>query len=187
MPTIISHAIVGLALAAPFGRSLSWRSRVLGIICAMAPDADVISFRLGINYGDMLGHRGLSHSLLFAAALAFVAMLRLRFAERDANRWRVWLYLFLATASHGLLDAFTDGGYGVAFFAPFNNTRYFFPFTPIAVSPIGAAFFSARGLAVIGSELLWVWVPSVLFFFAALFVRATARVFASPAKQPESK
>jgi inner membrane protein len=175
MPTIISHGVVALALAAPFGRTLSWRARVLGVICAMAPDVDVVSFRLGINYGDMLGHRGLSHSLLFAAALAFVAMWRLRLAERDTKPWRVWLYLFLVTASHGLLDALTDGGLGVAFFAPFNNSRYFFPVTPIAVSPIGAAFFSARGLAVMRSELLWIWVPSVLFFFAALFVRALVR------------
>lgn len=145
----------------------------------MAPDADVISFRLGINYGEMLGHRGLSHSLLFAAALAFFAMWRLWFAERGANRWAVWFYLFLVTASHGLLDALTDGGMGVAFFAPFDNTRYFFPVTPIAVSPIGAAFFSSRGLRVIGSELLWVWLPSVLFFYAALFARATGRAFLS--------
>jgi hypothetical protein len=31
------------------------------------------------------------------------------------------------TASHGMLDAMTDGGLGVAFFAPFDNARYFFP------------------------------------------------------------
>ena len=45
------------------------------------------------------------------------------------------MFLFLAIASHGLLDAFTDGGLGVAFFAPFDSTRYFFPVTPIEVSP----------------------------------------------------
>ena len=38
------------------------------------------------------------------------------------------LYLFLSTASHGVLDALTDGGLGVAFFSPFDQTRYFFPF-----------------------------------------------------------
>ena len=30
---------------------------------------------------------------------------------------------------------------------------------PIAVSPIGARFFSARGVAVLWSELKWVWLP----------------------------
>jgi inner membrane protein len=69
----------------------------------------------------------------------------------------LWFYLFAATASHGLLDAMTDGGSGVAFFSPFENSRYFFPFTPIRVAPIGITrFFTARGLEVLRSELLWV-------------------------------
>jgi inner membrane protein len=45
-------------------------------------------------------------------------------------------------ASHGILDAMTDGGLGVAFFSPFDDTRCFFPFRPIKVSPIGLSFFS---------------------------------------------
>ena len=132
----------------------------------------MVGFRFGIRYGDMLGHRGLSHSLLFAAALAALFLLRLRFAERDAKLWRVWLFLFLATASHGILDAFTDGGYGVAFFAPFENSRYFFPITPISVSPIGAGFFSARGVAVLRNEMLWVWAPSIVLLLSSILVRA---------------
>ena len=138
----------------------------------MAPDVDVVGFRFGIHYGDMLGHRGLSHSLLFAVVLSLLLVLRLRLTERDAKLGTVWLFLFLASVSHGILDAFTDGGLGVAFFAPFNNTRYFFPVTPIAVSPIGAGFFSARGAAVLLNEMIWVWLPSVLFVVAALLVRA---------------
>lgn len=75
----------------------------------------------------------------------------------------MWSYLFLVTASHGLLDALTDGGLGVAFFAPFDNHRYFLPWRPIRVSPIAMGrFFSGRGLAVLQSELLWIWLPSML-------------------------
>ena len=71
--------------------------------------------------------------------------------------------MFLATASHGFLDAMTDGGLGVAFFSPVDNTRYFLPFTPIRVSLIGISrFFTARGFAVIRSELLWIWLPTAL-------------------------
>ena len=45
---------------------------------------------------------------------------------------------------------------GVALLAPFDWTRFHAPFRPIAVSPIGVTrFFSARGLAVIASELVW--------------------------------
>ena len=45
-------------------------------------------------------------------------------------------------ASHGVLDALTDGGPGVAFLAPFDDTRYFFPWRPIRVSPLWRGFFS---------------------------------------------
>jgi inner membrane protein len=66
-----------------------------------------------------------------------------------------------------VLDAATDGGLGVALLAPFDAERVFFPFRPIAVSPIGAsAFVSARGAAVLASELLWIWLPFALLGLA---------------------
>jgi inner membrane protein len=145
---------------------------LLGAACSMAPDIDVIGFRFGVHYGDLLGHRGLTHSIAFAAVFASLALLAARSGlRRPARRGLVWLYLFLATASHGLLDAFTDGGLGVAFFSPFDTTRYFFPFTPIAVSPIGAGFISSGGLSVLLVELRWVWIPSIAFAAVAFSIR----------------
>jgi len=41
-----------------------------GVACSVMPDLDVIGFRFGIRYGDFWGHRGFTHSLLFAALLA---------------------------------------------------------------------------------------------------------------------
>ena len=62
-----------------------------------------------------------------------------------------------------MLDAFTNGGLGVALLSPFDDTRYFFPFRPIEVSPLSVrAFFSAHGLAILRSELVWVWAPCAL-------------------------
>jgi inner membrane protein len=161
MPTILSHAVAALGIgAAFFGRKAPIRVLALGALCSMLPDADVLGFPLGIRYGDLLGHRGFSHSVAFAAVLAALAVPLVR--GKEGPEWgRLWTYLFLATVSHGLLDALTDGGLGVAFFAPFDETRYFFPFRPIEVSPIGPGFFSKRGLAVIASEMLWVWLPSL--------------------------
>ena len=79
------------------------------------------------------------------------------------TRLPMWVYFFLATASHGFLHAMTDGGLGVAFFSPFDNHRFFLPWTPIRVSPIGVGrFFTDRGLAVLQSELRWTWVPAAL-------------------------
>ena len=174
MPSIISHAVVAVALKAAFpAPSVPRRLMILGAVCAVAPDIDVIGFGFGIEYGDLLGHRGLSHSLAFAVCLALIGCFgAFPRPAPPVRRGLVFLYLFLATASHGLLDALTDGGMGVAFFAPFHNARYFFPVAPISVSPIGlTSFISTRGLHVILSELLWVWIPSVIFAVAALALR----------------
>ena len=122
----------------------------------LVPDLDVIGFRFGVRYGDFWGHRGFTHSLLFAALLtSLVVLVGFRQGVPALGRFALWGYLFLATASHAFLDAMTDGGLGVAFFSPFNNTRYFLHWRPIRVSPIGITrFFSSRGLEVVESELL---------------------------------
>lgn len=107
-----------------------WGVLSLGVICAIVPDLDSVGFWFGIPYEHPLGHRGLSHSIVFAA---FMSWCLVRFGFRDRSRGeqhRLGWFLFLATASHGVLDAMTNGGLGVAFFAPFDNTRYFFRFVP---------------------------------------------------------
>jgi inner membrane protein len=174
MPTVMSHAVVALALAPAFRRA-PWPRRVWWVAagCAMLPDADVIGIPLGVPFGSVLGHRGLTHSLIFAAALA--APLAPWLADRGARGW-LWLYLFAATASHGLLDAMTNGGIGVAFFAPFDTTRYYVPWRPIVVSPISVrAFVSQWGLAVLASEARYVWLPAALFAAAALWLTRASR------------
>jgi inner membrane protein len=162
MPSVLAHAAPALALAPAFAqpgtpRRLWW----LGLLCAAAPDLDVVAFALGVPYAHPLGHRGLWHSVPFAAlAAACSTALAFPHARAAFSRRRAWAYLFLATASHGVLDAFTDGGLGVALLAPFDERRFFAPFRPIAVSPIGVgACLSARGAAVLWSELLWIWLP----------------------------
>jgi len=153
---------VALGLSPFFRHKLpSHRWIAVGALLTVVPDLDTIGFRFGIQYGDLLGHRGLSHSVAFAvcvsAALAALA--------RDRRTW-VFAYLFLCAVSHGVLDAFTNGGLGVAFFAPFDDARHFFPWRPIQVSPIGLGrFLSGGALRVLRSELLWVVLPSALLYF----------------------
>lgn len=165
MPSAFSHAVAALGIGACFYRpEIPKRVWVLGAALAAAPDLDVIGFRYGIAYGDLLGHRGLTHSIPFAAAVTgLVVWASFRRGVPGLGPRMLWLYLFLAMASHGLLDALTDGGLGVALLAPIDGTRYFFPLQPIRVSPIGIRqFFSHRGAEAIVSELAWVWLPSAL-------------------------
>ncbi|WP_182267262.1 metal-dependent hydrolase [Stenotrophomonas maltophilia] len=83
MPSIITHAAVPLALwcAADRGR-IPPRLLAAGVIAAMLPDADVLAFALHIPYADAFGHRGASHSLLFAGVLAAVAAVLAFFGSR---------------------------------------------------------------------------------------------------------
>lgn len=173
MPTIIAHSFVAAGLAPAFrGYGMTFGVACLGALCTIAPDLDVIGFRFGVPYEAMLGHRGLSHSLIFAATLAALLTVALRFMRFSGAGFAVFLYLFLCTASHGLLDALTNGGLGVAFFAPFSNERFFFPWRPIAVSPLSLSrFLSERGMHVLRSELLWVIMPCLIFGLVSWWVR----------------
>lgn len=174
MASVFSHAVAALSIGACFYRQgIPRRLWAIGAVCAAIPDLDVIGFDFGIRYGDFWGHRGFTHSLLFAALLAAVALVWARPEKQSpAGAPWMWAYLFLATASHGLLDAMTDGGLGVAFFSPFNNQRYFLPWRPILVSPIGIdAFFTRYGAAVLRNEFVWIWLPALSIAGAAWIIQ----------------
>lgn len=174
MPSAFSHAVAGLGIAACFyGREVPASVFALGAVCAVLPDIDVAGFSFGIRYGSIWGHRGFTHSLVFAAALAgAIVLLGFRDGMPGLPPGRMWLFLFLATISHSLLDALTNGGMGVALFAPFDNRRFFFPVRPIEVASFGVSWlFTQRGAAVIANELKWVWLPSGLLALIAQLLR----------------
>ncbi|KRG42020.1 hypothetical protein ARC78_10085 [Stenotrophomonas pictorum JCM 9942] len=161
MPSVFTHAAVPLALwcASDLGR-LPPRLLAAGLVAAMLPDADVLAFALQIPYADALGHRGASHSLLFAALLGFLALLGAR--GLNAGRLQAAAFVLICALSHPLLDALTSGGLGVALWWPWSDARLFAPWRPIRVSPFANQFFSARGLQTVLSELRWVWLPLFL-------------------------
>jgi inner membrane protein len=165
MCTVITHPAVPIALSVLVPQETASSSLLIaGALCSVVPDLDVVGFEFGIEYGDMLGHRGFTHSIFFAGLLAVFVTL-VFFRNSNGSQLLVFLFLFLATLSHPVLDALTNGGLGVGFFAPFSNERYFFAYRPIEVSPIGVgAFFSQRGLKVLLSEFRWVWLPAAIFF-----------------------
>jgi len=173
-----SHAVAALSLGTCFYRpGVSKRVWVAGAVCSVIPDLDVVGFRFGIRYADFWGHRGFTHSLVFAALLTGVVMfVCFRHGAPGLGRLPLSAYLFLATASHGVLDAMTNGGLGVAFFSPFNNGRYFLPWRPIRVSPLSfGRFFSPQGYLILKSELLWIWLPAGLFAVMVLMLRPRQR------------
>jgi len=175
LPTIFTHALIPIAL----GKTIStekktFRFWLAAALCSIVADADVITFAFGIEYGDFLGHRGFFHSLCFAFILSMVmALWEFRKLQLFSKPWwKIWIFFFCITASHGVLDTFTNGGLGIALFSPFDKARYFAPWTPLIVSPIGArGFFTPWGLAALASEILWIWLPLII----ALVIAKTCR------------
>ncbi|HAH06736.1 MAG TPA: hypothetical protein DCM05_09460 [Elusimicrobia bacterium] len=163
MATFISHAVAAGAMGCVYAkRPMPRRFWDWTLLCAILPDIDVLGFRFGVRYEDFLGHRGFTHSLFFAALLA-AAVAWFGF-EESRGSWKRYAsfagFLFIVTASHGLFDALTDGGLGVALFSPFDQGRYFLPWHPISVSPIGFANpLDPYVRAVFWSEFVWMWVP----------------------------
>lgn len=171
MPTVFSHAAIPVALGIGLGKkTISPRLLVTGILFSVIPDFDGIGFWTGISYGSTIGHRGLTHSLLFALVLALLGTLFYRWFRTTAKT--TFFFLLLTSVSHALLDSMTNGGLGVAFFWPWTDKRYFLPHQLIEVSPIRPSqFLSKRGYIVMMSELKWIWVPCLSAGFFLMFLR----------------
>jgi hypothetical protein len=138
--TIVGHAVsgwIGFRLFRKQGGRppIGWSLAALIIPCL--PDLDVLGMKL-IPYGNLFGHRGLSHS--FFAAVVFgvvVALLARRLGQIERSRRGLMMaFVFAASlwASHGVLDAMTTGGKGVALLAPISGERLWLPARVIPVS-----------------------------------------------------
>jgi inner membrane protein len=144
-----------------FGSAPDRRLLFASIMLPTLPDADALLIRW-IPYGSPFGHRGFTHSLFFAALIGMGAA-----AVAVRGKWgdsfaKLAIFFAAITASHGLFDAMTNGGLGVAFFAPFDDTRYFLPWRPIPVSPMSAAgLMTTRGLRVIRWEFALFWLFAI--------------------------
>jgi inner membrane protein len=160
MPSSIGHALVASAIGAPLAPVAPTRRYwIAGIVCAVLPDLDAVGRPFGRgDLGFLGGHRALTHSIFFAVALGLVvAVLAFRDARWQGCRGRVAAYLILATAAHGVLDAFAAYGEGVEFLAPFSSVRYAAPWRPL-------------GLV---TEIVWIWMPMVLIIVVVTRWRAS--------------
>ncbi len=175
MASAFGHAVAAFTASRFFPKFLMQKRVIfLGIASSIMPDIDVLAFRYGIPYEDLWGHRGMTHSIFFAVIWSTVLVLVFHGKSKRNHRWKLFTFYFLATVSHSVLDAFTTGGAGVVFFAPFDTERYFFPWRVIKVSPISASrFFSEWGLKVLASEAKYIGIPC----FTLWALAKTYRIF----------
>ena len=175
MPSIVAHAVAGaaLAIAAFSPRPVPRRVWITAAVVAAVPDVDAI----GRPFGNLAieavfgGHRGFTHSVVFVLVLAaIVAWGFFRTSPWIGLHRRLWVAFALATASHGVLDALSTIGNGVAFWAPFSWTRYEFAWQPlgeIGPGPRGPE----RALDMVANEFLWVGLPALIVVVIARFIR----------------
>jgi inner membrane protein len=161
----IGHVIVGVAAARWWRRGPAAPARPLAAAAlwtglSLLPDADVVGFSIGVPYAAPWGHRGATHSFAFALAVGVVVWLAARLAGRRAPG--TGLLAAAVVASHPLLDVLTDGGLGCALLWPLSNQRFFAPWTPLPVAPIGTDFLSGRGAHVALVELAF-FAPLALY------------------------
>jgi inner membrane protein len=149
------HVAIGLAC----GRAYSVdpasvkRAALAFVVISLLPDADALGFLIGIPYNHSLGHRGATHSILFAL---FVGLASYVYASRRKLRTnRTAAFATVVALSHPLLDTMTyGGGLGCALLWPFSDERFWAPIRFIPVAPIGLAILSDRGVQVVCTEVL---------------------------------
>lgn len=173
MATIMTHAIVGYTIARICVRKpvspLYW---VLTLVAPILPDLDVLGHKYGIRYQDCFGHRGAFHSIFvaFLAALALVALFKLCTNTKGFKLVKDCFWgLFLGISSHGMIDALTNGGLGVAIFWPVKCARYFFPVRPLEVSPLTIERFFEQGFFIMKNEFSYIWIPCLAILFLDYF------------------
>lgn len=151
-----SQAALGAVVGQAVGhRRLGYRAAVLGAAAGALPDVDVL-FSVGGDYFDQLvTHRGITHSLLFAPVMGPLLGLAAWWWRRPrenppggAGPWAWILVATLALLSHPLLDLLTP--YGTQLLLPFSNARFALNVMPI-IDPLytlllaGGLIAAARG------------------------------------------
>jgi inner membrane protein len=152
----IGHVAVGLLVGRAY-EARSTKERVVTMATfgalGLAPDADAVLVALGSEYHGHFGHRGFTHSLLFAVTLSVAAYF---VARRFGTKPLFTAFLtLLAVGSHGLLDSMTYRTRGVPFWFPFSEDRVQLPWRMIPPAPFGEHFLSRRGLDVMLIEMIY--------------------------------
>jgi inner membrane protein len=165
------HVAVGLVsgrLHAESSGRRAWPSLLGFGVLAMLPDFDVLPVELGVPDAGIWGHRGVSHTPLFALLAGVVAAVLLWRKLPDA--WRFGLAVAMAVGTHCLLDALAQDGRGMMFFWPLTAARYHFLWRPIPDAPRGLAYFTGIGLRHFAIELVYFF-PFTLYALRPRWIR----------------
>ncbi len=122
----LTQIVLGASVAeAVAGRKMGNKAPLIGALCGTIPDLDVF-----LPYDNLItyyqGHRGFSHSFLFAFLIApILGWIFHKLFRKKNYGLTLWCKLcFCSIITHPMLDSFTS--WGTQLFSPFSNYRVAF-------------------------------------------------------------
>lgn len=123
----LTHIVLGACIGeAVAGKKLGKKAMLVGAIAQSSPDVDFVSTFWESDAGDIIGHRGFTHSIVFGVLITFLLawLVKIIFRRRDLS----WKMCFLLVGLNALTHLFIDGfnAYGVGWLEPFSHKRFSF-------------------------------------------------------------
>ena len=149
----IAHLATGALLGAVYARATGTRPipAMAGFAAlALAPDLDLFTMGL-VDPETALDHRVATHAFPTAAFAGCCAALAI---GRRPSTLVTGVLVFLALASHGLLDGMTRMGKGTVLWWPFDSVRRAFAWQPIPGAASFQEYFGWGGIPLIMQEAL---------------------------------
>lgn len=108
------------------GKTVGRKAVLWGALAQSIPDIDFVGAFWQDTSTHLMGHRGFTHSILFALLMTgIMAFFAERWHRPHNISFKRWLLFFGATIlGHDFLDAFNN--YGVGWFEPFSHYRISF-------------------------------------------------------------
>jgi inner membrane protein len=123
----LTHIVLGACIGeATAGKMLGKRAMLVGALAQSVPDSDFIAYLWLDKTENLLGHRGFTHSLLFAVIITacMTWFFKWYFRRRKVLRKELILLFGINIFTHLFLDSFN--AYGIGLFEPFYHTRISF-------------------------------------------------------------
>ncbi|HSB91608.1 MAG TPA: metal-dependent hydrolase [Flavitalea sp.] len=171
----LTHIVIGACIGdLVAGKKIGKRAMLYGALLQSIPDIDFIASFWLDPVNDLVAHRGITHSLLFAVCvtpiLAFVAK---RLRHKNDLSYPFWNLFFISEILiHLFLDSFN--AYGTGWLEPFNHVRVSFHAIFVA-DPLFSIFPGIAFLVLLikrwddPSRRKWAY-ASLIFCFAYLLI-----------------
>jgi inner membrane protein len=123
----LTHIVLGACIGEALLDKNAGRKAILwGALAQSVPDIDFIAGMWMPVSTELLAHRGITHSFLFAGFISFfLALVAARWHKAEPISLKKWFWFFLIEIGcHLLLDAMNN--YGIGWFEPFSDRRISF-------------------------------------------------------------